>query len=479
MRLSGWRAKAPFKDSIAPKVLAVVDAALDRPRRRPRPGVLGRRGATTRASATCSSCRPRAGSSRSTSGSTVPGEGPRASGKVVRWKRVQLGELAVEIQGGHRLVTFQVETQVLNGADADGRCDRGLRAGPVRRGRRPARADPRHGQEAHARESRRRPRPGPRPRRGQRRGRDDGGHAADCRLEGIALLIDAVIFDLDGVIVDSEIWWDEVRAAFAAAHGRAWTADDQAAVMGANSAGWARIMRERLDLDMPDADIERAIVDGVVARYRSRGRAAHRRARSRRSGGSPPTGRWRIASSAHRRGHRRGARRRPGWADVFAVVVSSDEVAHGKPAPDVYLEAARRLGVAPAACLVVEDSLNGVRAGKAAGMIVVLVPNASVPPAPGTPELADLVLDRLADLDPATIDPHRPGSRPATRPDRPCRRPIARACPDRPSARGGGRSATGSRAIVVAAIDPGVPAGPARGSRAAARRARRSTASTT
>ncbi len=96
--------------------------------------------------------------------------------------------------------------------------------------------------------------------------------------------------------------------------------------------------------------------------------------------------------------------------DIFTVVVSSDEVAHGKPAPDVYLEAARRLGIAPASCLVVEDSLNGVRAGKAAGMFVVLVPNASVPPAPGTSELADLVLDRLTDLDPGKIDPHRPGS---------------------------------------------------------------------
>ena len=83
--------------------------------------------------------------------------------------------------------------------------------------------------------------------------------------------------------------------------------------------------------------------------------------------------------------------------------VSSDEVDHGKPAPDVYLEAAQRLGVAPAACLVVEDSLNGVRAGKAAGMTVVLIPNASVPPAPGTGELADVVLERLADLDPDAV----------------------------------------------------------------------------
>ena len=78
--------------------------------------------------------------------------------------------------------------------------------------------------------------------------------------------------------------------------------------------------------------------------------------------------------------------RRPVFAGTFAVVVSSDEVEHGKPAPDVYLEAARRLGCDPAGCLVVEDSLNGVRAAKAAGMTVVLVPNHSVPPAAGTAE---------------------------------------------------------------------------------------------
>ncbi len=83
-------------------------------------------------------------------------------------------------------------------------------------------------------------------------------------------------------------------------------------------------------------------------------------------------------------------------------------MAHGKPAPDVYLEVARRLGVVPAAALVVEDSRNGVRAAKAAGMTVVLVPNASVPPAPGTAELADVVLERLADLDPATVGPAAP-----------------------------------------------------------------------
>ena len=207
--------------------------------------------------------------------------------------------------------------------------------------------------------------------------------------------------------MDSEIWWDEVRSTFATAHGRRWTADDQAAVMGANSPGWARIMRERLDLDMSEADIERAIVDGVADRYRREGAPLIDGAIGaiRRVATDLPVA---IASSSHPEVIAE-ALAATGLGDVFSVVVSSDEVAHGKPAPDVYLEAARRLGVAPAACLVVEDSYNGVRAGKAAGMFVVLVPNRSVPPAPGTSEIADLVLERLADLEPGRIEPSGTG----------------------------------------------------------------------
>jgi HAD superfamily hydrolase (TIGR01509 family) len=215
-----------------------------------------------------------------------------------------------------------------------------------------------------------------------------------------------VIFDLDGVIVDSEIWWDEVRQDFAKGHGRGWTEDDRAAVMGANSAAWSRIMRDRLRLDLPDADIERVIVDAVVARYRDEGAPVIPGAVEtvRRIAASRPVA---IASSAHP-AVIAAALDATGLAGTFPVVVSSDEVAHGKPAPDVYLEAARRLGVDPSACLVVEDSINGVRAARAAGMTVVLVPNASVPPAPGAAEAADLVLDRLADLDSAAIPVRRP-----------------------------------------------------------------------
>ena len=105
-----------------------------------------------------------------------------------------------------------------------------------------------------------------------------------------------------------------------------------------------------------------------------------------------------------------------GLEDTFHVVVSSDEVAHGKPAPDVFLEAARRLGIEPRRSLVVEDSLNGLKAGRAARMTTVLVPNQSVPPAPGAQDYADVVLDRLADLEPAAIElPATPRDTPEAR----------------------------------------------------------------
>jgi beta-phosphoglucomutase-like phosphatase (HAD superfamily) len=215
----------------------------------------------------------------------------------------------------------------------------------------------------------------------------------------------AVIFDLDGVIVDSEIWWDEARQTFAAERGRAWSEDDRRAVMGANSRQWSVTMRERLAIDDAPAFIERAIVDAVVGRYRRDGAPAIDGAAEavRRIAAALPTG---LASSAHREVID-AALTATGLDRVFRVVVSSDEVSKGKPEPEVYLAAARRLGFPPGACLVVEDSYNGVRAAKAAGMNCVLVPNRTIPPAPGTAGLADFVIDRLADLHPERLVPSR------------------------------------------------------------------------
>jgi HAD superfamily hydrolase (TIGR01509 family) len=208
----------------------------------------------------------------------------------------------------------------------------------------------------------------------------------------------AVIFDLDGVLVDAEVWWDEVRQTWAAEHGRAWSQADQAAVMGANSLGWAGIIRERLELDLPDQQIVEEIVAAMVERYRTRGApriAGAVDAVQRLAATGLPLA---IASSSHQ-AVIDAALNSLGISDLFRVVVASDEVAHGKPAPDVYLLTARRLSVDPTGCLVVEDSLNGVLAGRAAGMTVALVPNASVPPAAGAREAASMILSSLAELD--------------------------------------------------------------------------------
>lgn len=213
---------------------------------------------------------------------------------------------------------------------------------------------------------------------------------------------DAVLFDLDGVLTDSEPWWDDVRIEFARAHDRPWTHDDQRAVMGANSAEWAATMQSRLRLDhIPVAAIEDAIVDGMVERYRTRASPVIAGAPEavRRIAASRPVA---IASSSHRRVID-AAVDALGLHGVFGAVVSSDDVPSGKPAPDVYLRAAGLLGVPATRCLIVEDSLNGVRAGIAAGAFVVLVPNSSVPPAGDARERANLVLERLADLDPDAL----------------------------------------------------------------------------
>jgi HAD superfamily hydrolase (TIGR01509 family) len=213
---------------------------------------------------------------------------------------------------------------------------------------------------------------------------------------------DAVLFDLDGVLTDSEPWWDDVRIEFARAHDRPWTHDDQHAVMGANSAEWAATMQSRLRLDHIPVDvIQDAIVDGMVERYRTRASPVIAGAPEavRRIAASRPVA---IASSSHRRVID-AAVDALGLHGVFGAVVSSDDVPSGKPAPDVYLRAAGLLGVPATRCLIVEDSLNGVRAGVAAGAFVVLVPNPSVPPAGDARERADLVLERLADLDPDAL----------------------------------------------------------------------------
>jgi HAD superfamily hydrolase (TIGR01509 family) len=216
---------------------------------------------------------------------------------------------------------------------------------------------------------------------------------------------DAVLFDMDGVLVDSEPRWNDVRIAYASARGLPWTHEDQRACMGGNTRQWAETMRDRLQLtDEPVERIEAEVVAGVVEWIRRGGVEVIADAPQtvRRIAALRPVA---IASSAHA-AVIAAAVDALGLHGVFSAITSADEVAHGKPAPDVYLLAAERLGVSPARCLVVEDSDNGVLAGKGAGAHVVLIPNASVPPTDVAFAAADTVLARLADLDPDAL----PGS---------------------------------------------------------------------
>ena len=214
--------------------------------------------------------------------------------------------------------------------------------------------------------------------------------------EGTVPAIDAVIFDMDGVIVDTEPVWGSVRTEFAAGLGRARGAEDQRHVAGVSSREWAAIMRDRLGIQMPEAEIQRAIVDAVVGRLPNIDGAV---AAVRVLAGRYPSA---LASCAHPEVIA-AVLDETGLRDVFGAVVSADEVERGKPQPDVFLEAARRLGVAPERCLVIEDSLFGVRAGRAAGMVVVLVPNPNAPDADTAKVAADHVIARRDLIDPRRL----------------------------------------------------------------------------
>ncbi|HEX3056301.1 MAG TPA: HAD family phosphatase [Gaiellaceae bacterium] len=208
-------------------------------------------------------------------------------------------------------------------------------------------------------------------------------------------MIDAVVFDLDGVLIQSEEVWDDVRERFVRERGGRYDAEIQRAMMGMSSPEWSRYLHEHAGVpDEPDA-INAEVVRRLLSAYRDRlplipgALDAVRRLADRF-----PLG---IASSSNRE-LIDAVLEAAGLAPLFAATVSSEEVAHGKPGPDVYLEAARRLGVAPERCAAVEDSHGGIRAAKNAGMRVVAIPNPSYPPDDEALALADVIIGSLDEL---------------------------------------------------------------------------------
>lgn len=205
-------------------------------------------------------------------------------------------------------------------------------------------------------------------------------------------MIDAVVFDLDGVLIETEELWDEVRAQLARERGGRYGPEAQRAMMGMSSLEWSRYMHDELGLREPPEEISSEVVRRMVGRYRQRlplfpgaALAVERLA-----------ARWPLAvASSSNRELIDAALDLSGLGRLFAETVSSEEVARGKPAPDVYLEAARRLEVEPERAAAVEDSHSGIRSAKAAGMRVVAIPNRSFPPDEEALVLADVVLPAI------------------------------------------------------------------------------------
>jgi HAD superfamily hydrolase (TIGR01509 family) len=214
-------------------------------------------------------------------------------------------------------------------------------------------------------------------------------------------VIEAVIFDLDGVIVDSEHVWDAAREALARERGGRWHEGAQRDMMGMSSTEWSRYMHDVIGLRDPPEEISAEVVRRLEATYREElPLIAGAREAVARMAERWPLG---VASSSNR----------PiidlvldlGALDrFFRATASSEEVPRGKPSPDVYLEVARRLGVDPEKTAAIEDSHNGIMSAKAAGMRVIAIPNERFPPEEEAISEADVVLASISELTPAVVE---------------------------------------------------------------------------
>jgi HAD superfamily hydrolase (TIGR01509 family) len=205
---------------------------------------------------------------------------------------------------------------------------------------------------------------------------------------------------MDGVLVDSEAVWDDVRQRFTEENGGRWHEGAQRDMMGMSSVEWSRYVRVRLGVDMDPEGISTAVADRVADLYRERLPLLPGAVEAVRSLATE----WPLAvASSSNRDVIDLVVELAGLKEELRATVSSEEVGAGKPAPDVYLQAARQLDVDPAACAAIEDSTNGIRSARAAGMSVIAVPNRDYPPEGDALGQADRVLDSLVDLTPDLV----------------------------------------------------------------------------
>ena len=215
------------------------------------------------------------------------------------------------------------------------------------------------------------------------------------------MTIAAVVFDLDGVIIDTEEVWEEVRRGYVAEYGKQFLPDSQSRMMGMSTGEWSTHLSRDVGVPRTPEQVASDVLDRMAERYRESlplipgSVAAVRRLGERFT--------LALASSSARVLIDQ-VLATAGLTDAFRVTLSTEEVARGKPAPDVYLEVVSRLGLAPRVCAAVEDSSNGLRSAAAAGLAVVAVPHGVYPPAADALERAVLVVDNLDDLTPEAVE---------------------------------------------------------------------------
>ena len=213
-------------------------------------------------------------------------------------------------------------------------------------------------------------------------------------------MIEAVVFDLDGVLIDSEPVWEQVRRGLVTERGGHWAADAQRRLMGMSTPEWARYLSEDLGVGLPPAEVAAIVTDRMAARYREHIPLLPGAADAvRRLAARWPLG---LASSAPAvliETVLQAAGLRPD----FQVTMSTEQVPHGKPAPDIYLAVVGRLGVEPSDAAAVEDSSNGLRSAAAAGLHVIAIPRPEFPPDPDALAQTSLVLPGLDGLTPDAV----------------------------------------------------------------------------
>lgn len=220
-------------------------------------------------------------------------------------------------------------------------------------------------------------------------------HAAEKEGMVAGDVVHAVVFDLDGVLVDSEELWDAVRRGVAAEAGRPWPAEATRAMQGMSTAEWSAYLTDAVGVPAEPDEVAAAVIDRMVAQYDARLPLLPGAVEVvERLGRRWPLG---LASSSPRR-MINTVLESAGLAQWFRVSVSTEEVGVGKPSPAVYRTVVRRLGVDPARAVAIEDSSNGLRSAAAAGLRVLAVPHAAFPPSGDALALADVVVDSLDEI---------------------------------------------------------------------------------